>query len=50
MDLHRESAARPTAAEEASAMAHQYLYSRCWFIFGGTNEIQRNLICASLLR
>jgi alkylation response protein AidB-like acyl-CoA dehydrogenase len=36
--------------EAASTMAHQYLYSRCWSIFGGTNEIQRNIIAGSVLR
>lgn len=34
----------------ASALAHEYLYSRCWSIFGGTNEIQRNIIAAAILR
>ena len=36
--------------ERASAMAHRYLYSRCWSIFGGTNEVQRNIIAGHLLR
>ena len=40
----------PTPFEAASAMAHQYLYSRCWSIFGGTNEVQRNIIAGSILR
>ena len=31
-------------------MAHHYLYSRCWSIFGGTNEVQRNIIAGSVLR
>ncbi|MDE2596541.1 MAG: acyl-CoA dehydrogenase family protein [Sphingomonadales bacterium] len=48
--LHMDPARAPTACEAASAMAHQYLYSRCWSIFGGTNEVQRNIIAASLLR
>jgi len=34
----------------ASAATYNYLYGRCWSIFGGTNEIQRNLIAAQLLR
>lgn len=38
-----------TAARDASAMAHHYLYGRCWSIFGGTNEIQRNIIAKALL-
>lgn len=38
------------AFECASMMAHHYLYSRCWSIFGGTNEVQRNIIAGSVLR
>ncbi|QIL73980.1 acyl-CoA dehydrogenase (plasmid) [Diaphorobacter sp. HDW4B] len=34
----------------ASAGTYNYLYSRCWSIFGGTNEVQRNIIAAQLLR
>ncbi|MFT3666938.1 acyl-CoA dehydrogenase family protein [Piscinibacter sp.] len=34
----------------ASAASYNYLYGRCWSIFGGTNEIQRNIIAAQLLR
>ena len=37
-----------SAAEAASAMGHEFLYSRCWSIFGGTNEIQRNIIAQSI--
>lgn len=48
-DLHIAPGATLTPAQAASAMAHQYLYSRCWSIFGGTNEIQRNLIAGALL-
>jgi alkylation response protein AidB-like acyl-CoA dehydrogenase len=49
-DLHAggKDGERPTAL--ASALAHQYLYGRCWSIFGGTNEIQRNIIATSILR
>ncbi|CAM2169533.1 Acyl-CoA dehydrogenase [Paraburkholderia sacchari] len=35
---------------QASAATYHYLYGRCWSIFGGANEIQRNLIAAALLR
>jgi alkylation response protein AidB-like acyl-CoA dehydrogenase len=42
--LHAGVQGEDSAAEMASAMAHQYLYGRCWSIFGGTNEIQRNII------
>ena len=37
-----------SAAEGASAMGHEFLYSRCWSIFGGSNEIQRNIIAQSI--
>lgn len=49
-DLHLPPDREPSAFEAASMMAHHYLYSRCWSIFGGTNEIQRNIIAASVLR
>ncbi|WP_340317950.1 acyl-CoA dehydrogenase family protein [Rhizorhabdus argentea] len=49
-DLHLPGASKPTPAQSASAMAHQYLYGRCWSIFGGTNEIQRNIIAGTILR
>jgi alkylation response protein AidB-like acyl-CoA dehydrogenase len=48
-DLHRPAAAPDSVAQQASAMAHQYLYGRCWSIFGGTNEIQRNIIAKQVL-
>lgn len=49
--LHGESVRdlQTGAFAQASALAHQYLYSRCWSIFGGTNEIQRNIIARSVL-
>jgi alkylation response protein AidB-like acyl-CoA dehydrogenase len=43
-DLHLPAATAFTPAQRASMMANHYLYSRCWSIFGGTNEIQRNII------
>ncbi|WP_176599186.1 MULTISPECIES: acyl-CoA dehydrogenase family protein [Sphingobium] len=48
-DLHLEPHGQFSAAQRASLMAHQYLYGRCWSIFGGTNEIQRNLIARTLM-
>lgn len=48
-DLHLNPHGRFTPAQRASLMAHQYLYGRCWSIFGGTSEIQRNLIARSIL-
>ncbi|WP_285021479.1 acyl-CoA dehydrogenase family protein [Novosphingobium sp. fls2-241-R2A-195] len=48
-DLHLAPGAELSAAQQASAMAHHYLYGRCWSIFGGTNEIQRGLIARAML-
>jgi alkylation response protein AidB-like acyl-CoA dehydrogenase len=48
-DLHRPSQAPDGPAQQASALAHQYLYGRCWSIFGGTNEVQRNIIAKHVL-
>ncbi|MEJ7935531.1 acyl-CoA dehydrogenase family protein [Sphingobium sp. AN558] len=48
-DLHLAPHGQFTPSQRASLMGHQYLYGRCWSIFGGTNEIQRNLIARSLL-
>jgi alkylation response protein AidB-like acyl-CoA dehydrogenase len=48
-DLHLPADAPLTAAQHASLMAHEYLYGRCWSIFGGTNEIQRNIIAREIL-
>jgi alkylation response protein AidB-like acyl-CoA dehydrogenase len=49
-DLHRNPEGNFSPAQRASLMAHQYLYGRCWSIFGGTNEVQRNIIARSLLQ
>jgi alkylation response protein AidB-like acyl-CoA dehydrogenase len=48
-DLHGGQEVPQTAARRASAMAHEYLYGRCWSIFGGANEIQRNIIAKTVL-
>ncbi len=48
-DLHRSPTGDLTAAQHASLVAHEYLYGRCWSIFGGTNEVQRNLIARQIL-
>jgi len=48
-DLHRAPEASFTPAQRASLIGHEYLYGRCWSVFGGTNEIQRNIIARSLL-
>lgn len=34
----------------AAAVNYAYLYGRCWTIFGGSSEIQRNIIATTLLR
>jgi alkylation response protein AidB-like acyl-CoA dehydrogenase len=48
-DLHRSPTGALTAAQHSSLVAHEYLYGRCWSIFGGTNEVQRNLIARQIL-
>jgi alkylation response protein AidB-like acyl-CoA dehydrogenase len=48
-DLHRQPTDHLTDAQKASLLAHEYLYGRCWSIFGGTNEIQRNIIARQTL-
>lgn len=48
-DLHRAPDGMFSAAQRASLLGHEYLYSRCWSIFGGTNEIQRNIIARRIL-
>jgi alkylation response protein AidB-like acyl-CoA dehydrogenase len=34
----------------AASVNYAYLYGRCWSIFGGSNEVQRNIIGGTLLR
>ena len=48
-DLYRPPATEFSAAQRASLVGYEYLYGRCWSIFGGTNEIQRNLIARQVL-
>jgi alkylation response protein AidB-like acyl-CoA dehydrogenase len=48
-DLHKSPKDSFSPAQRASAVAQEYLYSRCWSIFGGTNEIQRNIIARQIL-
>jgi alkylation response protein AidB-like acyl-CoA dehydrogenase len=48
-DLHLPPNSKVNPAQAASMMAHHYLYGRCWSIFGGTNEVQRNIIGRSIL-
>ncbi len=47
--LHLPADVGLSAAQQASLLGHEYLYDRCWSIFGGTNEIQRNLIAREIL-
>ena len=35
---------------QAAAVNYDYLYGRCWSVFGGSNEVQRNIIAQTLLR
>ncbi|MGR3425125.1 MAG: acyl-CoA dehydrogenase family protein [Sagittula sp.] len=48
-DLHAPLQVPDTPATRASAMAHHYLYGRAWSIFGGTNEVQRQIIAKTVL-
>lgn len=48
-DLHLPVDHHFSPAQKASMLGHEYLYSRCWSIFGGTNEIQRNIIARCVL-
>ena len=48
-DLYRDPFVAQSVAQQASSIAHEYLYARCWSIFGGTNEIQRNIIARQIL-
>ena len=48
-DLHLAPSQVTEASQHASMLGHEYLYSRCWSIFGGTNEIQRNIIARHAL-
>jgi alkylation response protein AidB-like acyl-CoA dehydrogenase len=48
-DLHLSPATNVSPAPAASMMVHHYLYGRCWSIFGGTNEVQRNIIARAVL-
>ena len=38
-----------TLAQQASSANYLYLYGRCASVYGGTNEIQRNIIARSVL-
>jgi alkylation response protein AidB-like acyl-CoA dehydrogenase len=48
-DLHLSPDVELKPSQRASLIAHEYLYGRCWSIFGGTNEIQRNIIARQVL-
>ncbi|WP_428312953.1 acyl-CoA dehydrogenase [Hydrocarboniphaga sp.] len=48
-DLHRSPFEHFDEIRQASLMGLEYLYGRCWSIFGGTNEIQRNIIAKQVL-
>lgn len=48
-DLHLPLDQPDSPSEIASAFNHGYLYSRCWSVFGGTNEIQRSIIARTIL-
>jgi len=47
--LYGENAPVPVHSREAQLAAPRYLNSRAWTIFGGTNEVQSNIIARSVL-
>ncbi|WP_340316007.1 acyl-CoA dehydrogenase family protein [Rhizorhabdus argentea] len=47
--LYGADAPRPLHSREAQLAAPRYLNSRAWSIFGGTNEVQSNIIARSVL-
>ena len=47
--LYGANAPRPLHSREAQLAAPRYLNSRAWSIFGGTNEVQSNIIARSVL-
>ncbi|MEY4720482.1 MAG: hypothetical protein RIQ46_207, partial [Pseudomonadota bacterium] len=47
--LYGPNAPDPVHSREAQLAAPRYLNSRAWTIFGGTNEVQANIIARSVL-
>ncbi|MDE2404843.1 MAG: acyl-CoA dehydrogenase family protein [Sphingomonadales bacterium] len=47
--LYGDDAPVPVHSREAQLAAPRYLNSRAWTIFGGTNEVQSNIIARSVL-
>ena len=48
-NLYGENAPPPVHSRDAQLAAPRYLNSRAWTIFGGTNEVQANIIARSVL-
>ena len=53
-DLERvdrgENLVEATPAQNAAGAGHLYLYGRCSTIYGGTNQIQRNIVAKAMLK
>lgn len=47
--LYGNAAASPIGSEEAMVAAGRYLNSRAWTIFGGSDEVQKNIISKAVL-
>lgn len=47
--LHDAGAEQPVGPEHAATAANNYLWRRCMSIYGGTNEIQREIIAKRVL-
>ncbi len=48
--LPGQNMASPFLAEAARAAPARYLNSRAWTIFGGTNEVQANIVAKTVLK
>ena len=47
--LYGDNAPEPLASRDAQVASARYLNSRAWTIFGGSNEVQSNIIARSVL-
>ena len=47
--LYGNAAPEPVGSRPAQVAAAKYLNSRAWTIFGGTNEVQKNIIARTVL-
>jgi alkylation response protein AidB-like acyl-CoA dehydrogenase len=48
-DIHGEQGCSPVGPHDSAGLVREYLYGRVKTIFGGSNEIQRNIISKAAL-